>query len=83
MNSLARLQPNMIVRFEAREWRVALVNESRALLVPRERVVRVFVPETGPNAGKEVRVAAIGTGISVSPNSELPIVQWPGLEVAA
>lgn len=78
VNTLSRLQPGMVVRFEGRPHRVSMVNDCRARLQPVAKRVKTFVPAPGKSAGQRVQVASEPAGHNVSPNAELPIVAWKG-----
>lgn len=74
MTTLTHLQPGMIVIAFSQQCRVVMVNESRAVLVPLRKNLRCYVPKTGKNAGKTVLFAESPRPISVSPNSDVPIL---------
>jgi hypothetical protein len=73
-DTLTKLQPGMIVLFDGARHRVVMVNESRARIVPMEKVetqVKQIID------GKKVVVASFskyGAGQNISPNSEIEIV---------
>lgn len=75
-DTLTKLQPGMIVLFDGARHRVVMVNESRARIVPMEKVetqVEQIID------GKKVVVASFskyGAGQNISPNSEIPIVGY-------
>lgn len=72
--TLTFLQPGMRVLWEHKPHRVLMVNDCRALIECESRQVVVVKPETGPNAGKEVKILRSGQRHSISPNSQLPIL---------
>lgn len=64
------LRPGQVVEFAGEAHRVIRVNVSRAVLRPLRRRLRAFESASGP-----VRLRAIGPAVSVSPNSELPLLK--------
>jgi hypothetical protein len=82
VSTLTRLQPGMVILSAGIRYRVELVNESRAFCVPTEKRTEVFQPKTGKNAGAELVIEKRQPGISISPNAECEIVEWPRGEAA-
>ena len=68
------LTVGMVVIYEGRAHRVALVNDCRAQLVPVAKQLRVIAPQTGANAGRVRSFLVERAGHNVSPNSELEVV---------
>ena len=68
---LTWLQRGMVVEWRGRKWRVWLVNDCRAVLrlTHRRRVV------VRDRFGKERKVRERDDWVSISPNSELPVVK--------
>ena len=73
--TLTRLQVGMVVLYEGRRHRVALVNECRAKIVPLEKRVKEFLPRTGANAGRPVLLVTEACGHNISPESELEVIE--------
>ena len=74
--TLTRLQPGMIIRRSGELWRVVMVNDCRARVVPIDKQVKTFTPATGLNAGKKLVIESSGGGENISPNSEVEIVSF-------
>ena len=72
--TLSRLQPGMVVRYDGRPHRVVMVNDCRARIVAVERRTREFVPQTGPGAGVPVRLTVAEAGHNISPDSDCEIL---------
>lgn len=69
--TLSRLQPGMLVEFSGEPHTVAMVNHSRARIVP---VARQVVTITTLH-GKTKTFTRPRTGYDISPNSEIPILR--------
>ncbi len=75
--TLTRLQVGMVIKHGGTDYRVDLVNESRARCVPLEKVkVKQVMFDKRSGTEKEVEFSRSGGAISISPNSEVEIVSW-------
>ena len=73
---LSRLQPGHIVRHNGENWRVVMVNDCRAQIVPIEKR---HTEVTQIIDGKETVVAKFnktGAAVNISPNSFIDIVGY-------
>jgi len=78
--TLSRLQPGHIVLFEGRKHRVIMVNDSRARILPLEKVQKTIEQIID---GKKVTVASFsgpGVAVNISPNSLCEIVGFEALQ---
>lgn len=69
---LTRLQRGMVVLFHGEQWRVKLVNESRAHLTPVKARQKVTLKDWAGGVHREFW--AQRKGMDISPNSELEVV---------
>lgn len=68
---LTRLQVGHEVMVDGRRCKIVLVNDSRAVAVPIEKRTVQFI---ATNTGDMIRFEKNHAGVSISPNSEIPIL---------
>lgn len=72
-----KLEFHDVIPYEGRLHRVVMVNESRALIVPVDKRAKVIKPQTGENAGKVLTIAVTEHGVSICPESDVPLAgRW-------
>jgi hypothetical protein len=69
-----RLKKGMKIRLEEGDYRVVLVNECRALCEPLDKTRQVTIDDKFDEDGKPKTFMARRRSISISPNSEVPIL---------
>lgn len=72
--SLTRLQRGMIVEVNHAQYRVEMVNESRARCLPLNRTKKTVVFTNAKGEDCEFTPETTGGAINISPNAELPII---------
>lgn len=65
------LKPGDVVWFRDSKWKVTVVTPMRAVITPVEKVKRTIKKLAGE---KDVEFMASGRALSISPNSDLPLV---------
>lgn len=69
---LTRLQHGMIVLMRGEQWRVTMVNESRAHVMPVESKQKVILKDW--EGGIRRQFYAQRSGMDISPNSEVEVL---------
>ena len=65
----------MVIKHSGIQYRVDMVNESRARCVPLEKVkVKQTMFDKRTGADKEVEFERVGGAINISPNSEVEVI---------